>query len=63
MDLGIGIFAHGQCYLALSRVRSLQGVMLVGLVRSSLDPKMDKKFVGTVDVQREYSRLSHHPVV
>ena len=63
MDLGTGIFAHGQCYVALSRVRSLQGVMLVGLVRSSLDPKMDKHYGGTLDVQREYNRLSHHPVV
>ena len=56
MDLGAGIFAHGQCYVALSRVRSLQGVMLLGLVRLSLDPKMDKKFGGTLDVQREYCR-------
>lgn len=61
LDLGTGIFAHGQCCVALSRVRSLQGVMLVGLVRSLLDPKMDKKYGGAVDVQHECVRLSHHP--
>ena len=43
--------------MALSRVVSSQGVMLVGLVGSSLDPKIDMKYAGTVDVQHEYNRL------
>jgi ATP-dependent DNA helicase PIF1 len=51
IDLGRTIFAHGQAYVALSRVRSIEGVVLVGLVKKSLlltDPK----------VSREYARLN-----
>jgi ATP-dependent exoDNAse (exonuclease V) alpha subunit len=50
IDLGRTIFAHGQAYVALSRVRSLDGVLLIGLVERSLykaDPK----------VAEEYARL------
>jgi hypothetical protein len=50
IDLGRTIFAHGQAYVALSRVRSLDGVSLIGLDGRSLykaDPK----------VAEEYARL------
>ena len=39
IDLAPNIFAHGQTYLALSRVRSMDGVMLVGLTRGSFNKK------------------------
>ena len=35
MDLGHSVFAHGQACIALSRVKSLEQVMLVGLVESA----------------------------
>ena len=37
IDLGPDIFAHGQAYVALGRVRSMDGVMLVGLTRGSFN--------------------------
>eukprot|EP00884_Botryococcus_braunii_P005446 jgi/Botrbrau1/14902/Bobra.0018s0007.1 len=51
IDLGSTIFAHGQAYVALCRVRTLQGLLLIGLCKKSLlraDPK----------VPREYERRS-----
>ena len=48
IDLGRNIFDHGHAYVALSRVRTLQGVMLVDLLRSSFDK--NKK-----EVHKEYA--------
>ena len=37
IDLGKDIFDHGKAYVALSRVRKLEDVLLVGLLRASFD--------------------------
>eukprot|EP00884_Botryococcus_braunii_P010685 jgi/Botrbrau1/19618/Bobra.0735s0002.1 len=47
IDLGRIIFAHGQTYVALSRVRTLPGVLLIGLSKKSLlraDPKLPREY-------------------
>eukprot|EP00884_Botryococcus_braunii_P002205 jgi/Botrbrau1/11986/Bobra.0115s0022.1 len=51
IDLGSTIFAHGQAYVALSRVRTLQGVLLIGLCKKSL-LRADRK------VSREYECMT-----
>ena len=56
IDLGSSVFAHGQAYVALSRVKSLGGVMLVGLIKSAFH-KNDRA------VHREYERLAGLPIV
>ena len=50
------MYAHGQAYVALSRVKSLEGVMLVGLKKSAFH-KNDRA------VHREYERLAGLPIV
>ena len=50
MDLGKDVFAHGMAYVALSRVKSLEGVCTVGLTRSAFQ-KNDSA------VRAEYERL------
>ena len=55
IDLGPDIFAHDQAYVALSRVRSMDGVMLVGLTRASFNKNK-------TEVHDEYDRLSRCPI-
>ncbi len=55
IDLGRDVFAHGQAYVALSRVRNLEGVMLTGLQRSKLN-LIDNA------VHEEYARLAPRPI-
>ena len=50
------MFAHGQAYVALSRVKSLAGIMLLGLIKSAFR-KNDHA------VHREYERLAGLPIV
>lgn len=46
IDKGRTTFAHGQAYVALSRARSIEGVLLGGLVRLLLaDPKVSREYV------------------
>ena len=37
IDLGSDILDHGQAYVALCRVRTLWGVLLIGSIRASFD--------------------------
>ena len=55
IDLGDTCFSHGGAYVALSRVRSLNGVLLTGLVKKSLEKK-------DALVQEEYARLAALPI-
>jgi len=55
IDLGRNVFARGQAYVALSRVRNLEGVMLMGLQRSKLN-LIDNA------VHEEYARLALCPI-
>ena len=50
------IFAHGQAYVALSRVTSMNGVMLVGLTRGSFNNNK-------VKLHDQYDRLSCCPTI
>ena len=52
MDLGKNVFAHGMAYVALSRVKSLEGVCVIGLSRSAFQ-KNDTA------VHEEYQRLAN----
>ncbi|MDW8019561.1 MAG: DEAD/DEAH box helicase [Chloroherpetonaceae bacterium] len=54
IDLGRGTFAHGQLYVALSRCRSLEGIVLRRPVRSD-DVKVDLRIV---DFMRQLSSSS-----
>jgi ATP-dependent exoDNAse (exonuclease V) alpha subunit len=51
IDYGRDIFDHGQAYVALSRVRTLEGVLLIGLIRASFDK--NKSYM-----HDEYARLA-----
>ncbi len=55
IDLGNDIFDHGQAYVALSRVRRLEGVLLIGLIIASFDK--NKTYV-----HDEYARLAGCPI-
>lgn len=45
-DIGHSIFAYGQCYTAISRVKSLEGLTLIDYTRSSIkaNPKVLAKY-------------------
>ena len=55
IDLEKDMFDHGQAYVAMSRVRKLEGVLLVGLLRASFD-----KNKGCV--HDEYARFARCPI-
>ena len=56
IELGQSVLARGQAYVALSRVKSLGGVMLMGLIKSAFH-KNDRA------VQHEYERLAGLPIM
>ena len=53
MDLGKDVFAHGMAYVALSRVKSLDGVCVIGLSKTAVQ-KNDAA------VHVEYQRMAQH---
>jgi len=55
IDLGKNVYANGQAYVALSRVRNLEGVMLTEQQRSKLN-LIDNA------VHEEYARLAVRPI-
>ena len=52
MDLGKNVFAHGMAYVALSRVKSFEGICVNGLSRSAF-----QKNDTAVQCHAEYQRL------
>ena len=46
IDLGADILEHFQAYVALSRVRSVDGVMLIGLTRTGSSTKSKRDVHG-----------------
>ena len=55
IDLGNNVFVHGKAYVALSRVRNFESVMLTGLQRSKI------KFKDNA-VHEDYARLALRPI-
>ncbi len=56
IELGKNVFAHGQAYVALSKMRNLGSVMLTGLQRFKLNLKDNA-------VHQEYARLALRPIL
>ena len=52
MDLAKDVFAHGQAYVALSRVKSLEPVCIIGLTRTAFSKNQSV-------VHDEYARLAN----
>ena len=50
LDVGSDIFDHGQAYIALSTVRMLESVSLIGLIRASSDNNKSGAHDGYPDV-------------
>ncbi|KAA6421278.1 MAG: ATPase AAA [Trebouxia sp. A1-2] len=57
IDLGSNVFAHGQADVPLSRVRTLEGVLLTALSRESFHLNL-----AVVHNCKEYVRLAGHPI-